>query len=156
MGYTFHNAFPAEIVRLIGIVAIEGAYFDYMVGSVLARIKGGPEDIALNPDFGRDTRKKLQDIAKFQNLPDAIQKVVEASDDILRDRNFAIHGIAAYYGDETDLSTLRKADIAMRGHYVKNRVDRSADWLRELVERISGANKLMVDALEPSASLGKL
>lgn len=142
MGCKFYPAYPDEIIRLIGIVAIESAYLDLLLGEVLATTSGGITDGAVNPDYKIDTRRKIQKLEKCSDLPVQLSIALQGIPEILADRNYAIHGFGTC-GAESFRGI--EQHHALRGKYAGKNVQRDAAWLMNLIERISETNQTLVE-----------
>lgn len=142
----FSPGFPDAVVYLIGQIAIEGAYYDLLLGKTLARLRGETEDIAQNEIYGRDTRWKINQIEQIPNLPPPVGKAIEASKQLLKDRNFAIHGLA---GHPTDDMKSERRDFALRGDYLANPIPRDKEWLITILQCLGDRNGHLLSFLAP-------
>lgn len=143
-----HPFFEEDVIRLTGIVAIEGAFLDMEIGLALARLTGRPEVITDSDEFAADTRKKVERLQGLTNTPAAIIAALSDWKSISADRNYAIHGLTLFTAP--DLNSAKTGE-AMRGKYVGRGVVRDATWLADLVERISKVTTVFVDFLHDTS-----
>lgn len=136
----FHQTFTKEFVSATGIVAINGAYLDLLVGQALAKASGKSVDIAANSEFGEDTRKKCEKLAKIEGLPADVYRALKMMKSILADRNFAIHGVAAQNADGS-LAHMRMRGKAGQAGQVE---DREQAWIDNLIARIAEVSGILL------------
>src|SRR5258708_7287197 len=93
---------PAELLILVGKIAIQSAYVDMLLGEFLGGLKGiKPEERAKTVHV-IDTRRKTQEAEAFirANLQgteeqSTIPLLIRAGE-LLADRNLVMHGVIAY------------------------------------------------------------
>lgn len=141
-----HQSYHPEEVWLIGVIAIEGAFFDLQLGIAEARITGKSEDGMHNPKMGDISRKKVVSLRKQPNLPDSLTQVLESVDQLLDDRNYAIHGTKVY---SVENGLLTRSDVGLREPYRSQPVDRDVVWLRSVANRLAASNKMLINFLHP-------
>ena len=91
----FHTAYPESVIKRIGIVAIEGAALDLLLGRLLVKLTKPEIAEELQHEDGFDQSRKEDTLAKLPNLPQAVGKLLEQMKGMRDDRNFAIHGLDA-------------------------------------------------------------
>lgn len=149
----FHTPYPDDIIRRIGIIAIEGAALDFLLGRMLVKLTKYGVHEQMHHEDGFDQRRKVQALEKHPATPDAVRNLLAEMQDIMADRNFAIHGMDAIHaqnGQWVDVS------LATRGKYLGPSMKRDAVWLDFLIERICNASAIVLAELgnaEPISSL---
>lgn len=140
----FHTAYPDSVIKRIGIVAIEGAALDLLLGRLLVKLTKPEVAEKLQHEDGFDQRHKEDNLAKLPNLPQPVAELLKQTKGMMADRNFAIHGLdAVSFQDGEWVGT----SVATRGKYLSSPRKRDVEWLDALIERITGANSVVIKEL---------
>lgn len=141
----FHTAYPESVIKRIGIVAIEGAALDLLLGRLLVKLTKPEIAEELQHEDGFDQSRKEDTLAKLPNLPQSVGKLLEQTKGMRDDRNFAIHGLdAVSFQDGEWVGT----SIATRGKYLSSPRKREVEWLDALIERITDASSVVIKEID--------
>jgi hypothetical protein len=125
---------PDDLLVLVGKIAIQTAYMDYLLGILLAGLKGIAKNDMEKKVHALDTRVK---IAEAENLiKTSIQEpkrrlilsILNRASSLSNDRNLVIHGIIRHKDDTLD----NPIYWAFRGPYVGTDVPFSKDTLEPI------------------------
>lgn len=93
---------PAELLTLVGKIAVQAVYVDFLLGEVYAGLKGVGADERAKTIHPLDSRFKSREAAKLAEtvlqVPDrpAVIDAVNRAGELLADRNFVLHGVVVH------------------------------------------------------------
>jgi hypothetical protein len=132
------NYLPAELLILVGKIAIQSAYVDALVGDALGALRGIPYNNRSSTIHVLDTRRKVQEAKELLNAAYsgpkriALLAPLERAGDLLADRNLVLHGLIAYRTPElTD-----PLYVAFRGKYAGKEVPFSRETLESILTQL--------------------
>jgi hypothetical protein len=112
---------PAELLTLVGQIAIQSAYLDLLVGDLLGGLTGIDKDERSASIHILDTRRKIQDAEKAVKTrvrePDRSQllSILKQAGDYLADRNLTQHAVIVHRPDDHSLKD--PIYVAFRGKH---------------------------------------
>lgn len=125
------NHLPAELLTLVGKIAIQSAYVDMLLGELLGGLMDVKQDERAATVHELSTRRKTEKaetiIKSNINEPDRTEllSLVKRSGELLADRNLVLHAIIAYPGKELKDPLY----VAFRGKHKKKDLPFSKDTL---------------------------
>ena len=144
-----HPAFPDSLKQQIGIIAIEMSLCDLLISLVLAEVSGSDPDIARNPKFAEDTRRKAAELRTFE-VPHYVVAALDALKPVLADRNLILHGFIHTVGENSH------GRIAVRGKHRNQSMTIDDAWIESLKNRIFEINGALFHFLAIKGKVQKM
>lgn len=127
------NAVPKDTIFYLGVLGVETAALDWLVGLVYNRLARLP---AYHPEtMAEDTRKKVQKAIKLTDDAEVLE-ALHSVKGILADRNLFLHGIILSSTPDGAVDKTR----AYRGVYQGEDQEHSEDRIKKLIDRIGQTN----------------
>jgi hypothetical protein len=146
------NDLPADLLILVGKIAIQSAYMDMLLGEMLGGLKNVTGAERAKTVHILDTRRKVQEAEDIVNAvvkdPErqSLLKLLERSGELLADRNLALHGVIAYHHNQGPKDPLY---VAFRGKYVGKPVPFSKDTLEPIFKDLDDLSRdLMAECVK--------
>jgi hypothetical protein len=137
---------PAELLTLVGQIAVQSTYVDFLVGQILGALKGVDGEERAKTIHVLDTRRKTQEIEKLLKgdaQRASILNAVTNAGTLLADRNLVLHAIIAYAKPD-DWST--PLYLAFRGKYVGKEVPFSKATLSPIFSQLDEISRDLMAA----------
>jgi hypothetical protein len=146
----------ADLLILVGKIAIQSAYVDMLLGEFLGGLKGVKWEDRAKTVHILDTRRKVQDAetlvpSKLQGSEQQSAKaLLERVGDLMADRNLVIHGVIAYPEKALDSPLY----VVFRGKYAQKKMPFSRDTLEPIFNDLEYASRELMAMCERHGFLG--
>jgi hypothetical protein len=137
------NHLPADLLMLVGKIAIQSAYLDLLLGEFLSGLNNTPSDERAKTVHALDTRTKTQEAEKIIKTKIAesdrglLLSLIQRASDLLQDRNLALHAIIAYR--KNNLSD--PIYVAFRGKYLRKEMPFSKETLDPILKDLDDISR---------------
>ena len=153
------NHLPAELLILVGKIAIQSAYVDFLIGELLSGLKNTETAKRAETIHILDTRRKIQDAEKLvktsfnESERASLLYLLKRTGELLADRNLVLHAVIAYREKEM----VSPIYIPFRGKHFGKTLPFSKDTLEPIFRELDEVSQELLEvcskhgyiALEP-------
>jgi hypothetical protein len=135
------NHLPAELLVLVGKIAIQSTYVDLFLGQILGVLTGVEETKRAETVHILDTRRKAQQVEKLlknESKRAHISDAAKRAGELLAERNLVLHAIIAYAKPDDWSNPLY---VAVRGKYAGKEVPFSKDTLEPIFRELDAVSQ---------------